>query len=127
MLNQIVEARTRYFSSLGILENTLNQEYAGGKFTTILGDVVDFTSNGHVVLDNYAIAAVTLDLTGDSSKDIAKANKLFFGTSIGPQGYTWHHLEDGRTLILVPTSIHENVKHTGGAHYLRNYYDILFK
>ena len=127
LLNQIVDARTRYFSSLGITENTLSQEYAGGTFTTILGDVVDFTSNGHVVLDNYAIAAITLDLTGESSKDIAKANKLFFGTSIGPQGYTWHHLEDGRTLILVPTSVHENVKHTGGAHYLRNYYDILFK
>ena len=127
LLSQVIEARSNYFYSLGIVENTLNQEYAGKTFTTILGDVVEFTSNGHVVLDNYAIAAVTLELTGDSSKDIAKANMLFFGTSIGPQGYTWHHLEDGRTLILVPTSVHENVKHTGGAHYLRNFYDILFK
>ena len=78
-------------------------------------------------MDNYAIAAVTLDLTGDSSKDIAKANMLFFGTSKGPKGYTWHHLEDGRSMILVPTSVHENVGHTGGAHYLRNYYDVLFQ
>lgn len=127
LLHQVIEARTNYFYSLRIVDNTLNQEYAGKTFTTILGKEVEFTSNGHVILDNYAIAAVTLELTGDSSNDIAKANKLFFGTTISPKGYTWHHLEDGRTLILVPTEIHENVKHTGGAYYLRNYYDILFK
>lgn len=121
LLNELVESRTRFFQSLNIVEETLNGEYAGKSYTTILGDVVDYSINGHVILDNYAVASITLELTGNSQKDISKANLLFFGTTTGPQGYTWHHLEDGRTLILVPSSIHANAKHTGGAHYLRNY------
>ncbi|RYF56710.1 MAG: HNH endonuclease [Comamonadaceae bacterium] len=29
-------------------------------------------------------------------------------------GYTWHHVEDGHTLQLVPSDIHAAVRHTGG-------------
>jgi hypothetical protein len=29
--------------------------------------------------------------------------------------YTWHHYQDGKTLIPVLTSVHSNVAHTGGA------------
>lgn len=29
-------------------------------------------------------------------------------------GYTWHHVEDGRTMQLVPRDLHTAVKHTGG-------------
>ncbi|MEK9150014.1 MAG: HNH endonuclease, partial [Candidatus Desantisbacteria bacterium] len=32
-----------------------------------------------------------------------------------PKNYTWHHNEDGVTMELVPTAIHKNVPHTGGA------------
>jgi hypothetical protein len=32
-----------------------------------------------------------------------------------PDGYTWHHVEDGRTMELVPTNLHRSVQHTGGA------------
>ena len=28
---------------------------------------------------------------------------------------TWHHVEDGRTLLLVPSDLHAKVGHTGGA------------
>lgn len=29
--------------------------------------------------------------------------------------YTWHHYQDGKTLIPVLTSVHTNISHTGGA------------
>ncbi|HIO96421.1 MAG TPA: hypothetical protein EYG71_00660 [Leucothrix sp.] len=32
--------------------------------------------------------------------------------------YTWHHHQDGKTMILIPSSFHNNVtgfRHTGGA------------
>jgi hypothetical protein len=31
-----------------------------------------------------------------------------------PEGYTWHHKEDGTTMELVSTELHGNVPHTGG-------------
>lgn len=34
-------------------------------------------------------------------------------------GYTWHHVEDGKTMMLVPTDLHQAVRHTGGAALLR--------
>lgn len=32
-----------------------------------------------------------------------------------PGGWTWHHKEDGTTMELVPSSLNNNVPHTGGA------------
>lgn len=36
-----------------------------------------------------------------------------------PAGYTWHHVEDGRTMLLVPSDLHSAVRHTGGASLIR--------
>ncbi|MDB2140062.1 HNH endonuclease [Clostridium butyricum] len=41
------------------------------------------------------------------------------GFSSTPKGYTWHHVEDGRTLILVPSDLHGEIRHTGGASLIR--------
>lgn len=30
------------------------------------------------------------------------------------RGYTWHHVEDGRTMQLIPQRLHNAVRHTGG-------------
>lgn len=30
------------------------------------------------------------------------------------KGYTWHHVEDGRTMQLIPQRLHNAVRHTGG-------------
>ena len=30
------------------------------------------------------------------------------------EGLTWHHSEDGHSMLLVPTDLHDNVAHTGG-------------
>jgi hypothetical protein len=31
-----------------------------------------------------------------------------------PKGWTWHHTEDGTTMQLVPSNLHNNVPHSGG-------------
>lgn len=33
---------------------------------------------------------------------------------VEPADYTWHHSEDGRYMELVPTDLHDAVRHTGG-------------
>lgn len=83
------------------------------------GDIY-MSKSGFAIFDDYAIARVKVsDLTGIDATDIQKANRLHHGTSESIKGYTWHHLEDGETLILVPTELHDAYKHTGGASLIR--------
>ena len=37
-----------------------------------------------------------------------------------PTKLSWHHLEDCKTLLLVPRALHEKVPHAGGASMMRN-------
>ncbi|GAC1569561.1 MAG: hypothetical protein NVS3B3_23960 [Aquirhabdus sp.] len=56
-------------------------------------------------------------LQGDHYYDFKKANEaanLPYGGK-SPPGYTWHHLEDGKSMQLVPSSIHKQFTHAGGA------------
>jgi hypothetical protein len=50
--------------------------------------------------------------------DFAEANKFHKHTmkkmGIDPKFWTWHHVEDGKTMLLVPRDLHDFVKHTGG-------------
>lgn len=83
------------------------------------GDIY-MNKDGFPVFDKYAIARVQPNgLTGDDLEDIKLANKAHHGNQYNIPGYTWHHLEDGQTLILIPTELHEAYKHTGGAKLLR--------
>jgi hypothetical protein len=43
------------------------------------------------------------------------ANQAAGFTDGVPEGYVWHHVEDGRTMQLVPQDIHAATAHTGGA------------
>lgn len=103
----------------------LNSDYAGAIMPPT-GENADFikmyygdifmSQSGFPIFDNYAIARVELDnLTGNDSIDFAMANKVFHSSSQRIDGYTWHHLEDGKTLILIPSDLHEAYRHTGGA------------
>jgi filamentous hemagglutinin len=58
------------------------------------------------------------DLTGNYARDAAAANRAR-GLSATPEGYVWHHVEDGETLILIPRDIHNAVRHTGGSAIIR--------
>jgi hypothetical protein len=48
-----------------------------------------------------------------AKSDFALANDAA-GFDRTPKGYTWHHVEDGRTMELVPSDRHGTVRHSGG-------------
>lgn len=85
------------------------------------GDIL-YNSAGYPIFDKYSIARLEiLDLTGlDDGLDIARANFIHHGANYNIPGYTWHHIEDGKTLILIPTDLHEAYRHSGGASLLRD-------
>lgn len=58
-------------------------------------------------------------MTGVYSHDEALANAKV-GIKSTPEGYVWHHVEDGKTMQLIPQDIHQHFPHTGGASGLRN-------
>jgi hypothetical protein len=102
-----------------------NYRYAGEEYPNLPEELsakypgVRFTEKGFVDLSPYAQARVRLaGLTGELGEDVARANKAM-GFPSTPQGYTWHHVEDTETLLLVPQDLHEAIAHTGGAAKLR--------
>ncbi|MED4355138.1 HNH endonuclease [Schinkia azotoformans] len=103
----------------------INKKYAGQTYN-LSGDLskkypngVKFTNDGFPDFSPYSKAKVKIDgLKGNTSSDFTAANKAI-GLKSTPSGYTWHHVEDGRTLMLVPTDLHQAVRHTGGAALIR--------
>ena len=52
----------------------------------------------------------------DNYTDFKAANQAVGRTGAqAPEGYTWHHMEDGKNMLMVRTDIHSNFPHTGGA------------
>jgi hypothetical protein len=75
---------------------------------------VRFTRAGYPIFTPHAAERVHVDgLDGFMRNDEPLANKAA-GLPETPDGYTWHHLEDGKTMELVPTDLHKAVQHTGG-------------
>lgn len=108
--------------------NPINSAYAGQAYPLEnlppdlqikYPDSVNFTPEGFPEFSPYAQAGVRIDgLTGDYAKDAAMANQAA-GLDATPDGYVWHHVEDGQTMQLVPRDLHNAVKHTGGAATIR--------
>ena len=103
----------------------INKKYAGKTFE-LSGDLgkkypkgVNFSNEGFPEFEPYSIKKVTINnLEGDAYYDFIKANEAA-GYSSTPTGYTWHHVEDGKTMLLVPSDLHGAVRHTGGASLIR--------
>ena len=76
-------------------------------------DSVRFTEQGYPEFSRYASERVQIEYSGDRGIDFTRANKAL-GFESTPEGYTWHHHEDAKTLELVPTELHKAVRHTGG-------------
>ncbi len=95
------------------------RKYDGPKWTLQLRekypDGVIFTDDGFPDFSPYARHVVTIDphFTGNRDRDEREANKRA-GLSVTPDGYTWHHHQDGKTLLLVPFMLHFAVRHAGG-------------
>lgn len=99
------------------------QVYDGPQWTSELAEKypngVRFNKQGFPDFSSYAKAEVELDnLTGVYRTDAGMANKAV-GLKQTPLGWVWHHVEDARTMQLVPRDIHSAVRHTGGAAVLR--------
>lgn len=106
-----------------------NHEFAGKNFPDAELPKKYRTSNGGKGLEfsdegfpNFAPHAkqlpngkttVQIKYTGSRAADEAAANAQF-GWKRTPDLYTWHHVEDGKSMMLVPTDLHDSVRHTGG-------------
>ena len=101
--------------------NIINKKYAGqtyelsGDLALKYPDGVKFTNEGFPDFNPYSNKTVKIDgLQGDAYYDFIKANQAA-GFKSTPKGHTWHHAEDGTSLMLVPSDLHGTVRHTGGA------------
>lgn len=80
---------------------------------------VRYKENGFPDFGPYRTRSIRVQgLTGSSTHDSALANDAV-GLKSTPEGYTWHHHEDGVTMELVPTDLHNAIRHTGGAAVIR--------
>ncbi|MGE8433361.1 polymorphic toxin-type HINT domain-containing protein [Chryseobacterium joostei] len=100
---------------------TVNHPDGSTSYTDINGDVVTYNSAGYPDFSPHAIDQVDnlRGMNGIYSHDEGLANAAA-GYSKTPDGYVWHHVEDGLTMQLVPKSINSNFPHTGGASGLRD-------
>ena len=97
----------------------INSKYAGQTHPS----GVRFNDQGFPDFGPHSKAQVQIDgLTGNPRIDNRLANQAAgFGDSTkAPKGYVWHHVEDGRTMQLVPIDIHTATRHTGGAAVIRS-------
>lgn len=86
------------------INDQLHQEYPNG---------VNFDAGGYPDFSPYATEIVQIDMKGNYTTDYQDANQAA-GFERTPEGYTWHHHQDGKTMLLVPTDLHAAVGHTGG-------------
>lgn len=100
----------------------INSSYAGktfhltGKLKGRYPHGVPFTTQGYPDFSRYVIKKATVKFTKNRTKDFEVADKL---TGISKRlrkdnKLTWHHHEDGKTMQLIKTELHEAVRHTGG-------------
>jgi hypothetical protein len=70
--------------------------------------------------NGFSQGSVKIPQTGDSGKDLTLADEMFKKQTgnadwTRPDGMTWHHKEDGTTMMLVPSAVNNNAGHAGGA------------
>jgi hypothetical protein len=127
-VDDLIEVSTKVVNEYNITngKRPLNYHLKGANYKfddeylkRVYGEIT-FNEFGYPIFDEFAYARIDLPglLTGNNSVDAALANNMMFGDPAGLKGLTWHHVEDGRTMILVPTELNAVVKHTGGASYL---------
>jgi A nuclease of the HNH/ENDO VII superfamily with conserved WHH len=87
---------------------------------TLFPEGVRFKESGCPDFTPYAIKEVVLEgLTGKRKSDGWRATAES-GLISKPDDYTWHHVEDGTTMQLIPKKLHTEVWHTGGASLLKS-------
>lgn len=99
-----------------------NSKYAGQTYDKLppkmqerYPDGVDFSYEGFPQFDRYAAKTVIFEegFRGPTREDDFKRANAIFGWSDEPKGMTWHHAEDGKTMLLIDTKLHA-IGHWGG-------------
>lgn len=91
----------------------LRNGHLAGNFHPKTG--VPFDGEGYPDFSRITIKTAKITPTGNRIGDYRAANAAV-GLRSTPEGYTWHHHQDGETMQLVPRDIHEQTGHTGGFH-----------
>lgn len=85
--------------------------HSDGSMTFIRKDgiSVKYNPEGYADFTPYAVESVTIEgMQGDHYHDFKKANaKINLEGPKPPGGYVWHHVQDGKTMQLVPRYIHD--------------------
>jgi hypothetical protein len=50
----------------------------------------------------------------DAWRELAKKNPQLAKKLKAANTHTWHHVEDGKTMQLIPWDLHDGVRHSGG-------------
>ncbi|GIG55691.1 hypothetical protein Lfu02_00630 [Longispora fulva] len=87
----------------------LDAKYPNGVVFTDEG----FPDFSPYVKDEWPPVVIEPNFSGDRYQDEKIANEAV-GLEETPEDRTWHHHEDGKTLLLIPTDIHKAVRHAGG-------------
>lgn len=99
-----------------------NYRYAGRTFE-LDGDLagkyphgVPFNIQGFPDFARYQIRSVRIDLTGSDRRDfgLADAAAGYTRSNPRPANFTWHHDQDLGVMRLIPTDLHDAVRHAGG-------------
>jgi hypothetical protein len=99
--------------------------YNGSQWTPALRSKypngVRFTHDGFPDFGPYATHQVKFQprFRGDARDEARALSEL--GLTRTPRGYTWHHHQDTQTLQLVPSDLHNGVRHAGGASLLEGF------
>lgn len=104
----------------GSVTYTLKTKSGSNVDVTYKNGYPDFSA--HKYNGSSGRSEVTIDMAGDKT-DFARANKeAGFGEAqySHPDGYTWHHHENQKTMQLIKTDVHDAAPHTGGASSARN-------
>ncbi|WP_413776625.1 HNH endonuclease [Pseudomonas sp. B21-054] len=56
---------------------------------------------------------VRIELTGNRDRDFKLANQSS-GYKRTPDNFTWHHHQESGLMQLIPSDLHDAVRHTGG-------------
>lgn len=123
-LNKGLQARLRAGNGMADLRGMSSLSYDDlVRLDKLYPDGVPFTKQGfpdfsHVAAKGKDGKTIKIDigeLSGDSKKDIYKAETIFQNQgNQWAEGFTWHHIEGSTSLLRVPTQIHQLVDHTGG-------------
>lgn len=103
----------------------INYKFRGHIVTIVSGPLrgksCEFDALGFPNFSPFAIKRVTIQMHGNRlyrvpDGDFGNANeKAGYERNGGePAGYTWHHHQDRKTMLLIPTEIHDAFRHSGG-------------